>query len=270
MSLKNTTPGDVLLDGFLIPLGISQYRLSKEIHLQQTAVSEIIRGKRAVSVPVALKLAKFLGTTPQFWLGLQAESDIRAERKVIAEDLKKIREFRKPPAKAEEKVVSPDNSTSQKNPPADLKPAQTPEPGQDERVTPAEIPDLKENEIYVFGSNRRGEHGYRQSAEIHEKLKRWGAKIGEPYSRQGNIYPIPYWDNYWQPERIPRLKMYIQDLQKYAREHPELTFYVSEVGCGKNESTPKDMAPMFRELRELPNVYLPRSFLDVLNRKSSK
>lgn len=71
-----STPGEILKEGFLEPLGISQYRLAKAMGVEQTAVGEIVNGRRAISVAMAYRLAGALGTTPQFWLGLQRDYDV--------------------------------------------------------------------------------------------------------------------------------------------------------------------------------------------------
>ena len=66
-----STPGEILLEEFLEPLGISQYRLAKAIGKPQSAVSDIVHGRRAISVEMARLLGKALGTTPEFWLNLE-------------------------------------------------------------------------------------------------------------------------------------------------------------------------------------------------------
>lgn len=66
-----STPGEILLEEFLIPLGISQYRLAQVIHKPQSAISDIVHGRRAISTEMALLLGKALGTTPEFWLNLE-------------------------------------------------------------------------------------------------------------------------------------------------------------------------------------------------------
>ena len=70
-------PGEVLLKEFLEPLGISQYRLSKAIDVGQMRISEIVRGKRAISIDTGLRLAKFFNTDEIFWNDLQRDHDIR-------------------------------------------------------------------------------------------------------------------------------------------------------------------------------------------------
>jgi len=81
--LPNIHPGEVLLEDFLKPMGLSQYRLAKEIGISQIRVSEIVRGKRAVTADTALRLAKFFGTSVKFWMGLQTDYDVEeAQRKL--------------------------------------------------------------------------------------------------------------------------------------------------------------------------------------------
>ncbi|MDR3213918.1 MAG: HigA family addiction module antidote protein [Azoarcus sp.] len=73
--LPNIHPGEVLLEEFLIPLGISQYRLAKAIGVPQPRIGGICAGRRSITADTALRLAKALGTSPRFWLGLQADYD---------------------------------------------------------------------------------------------------------------------------------------------------------------------------------------------------
>jgi len=73
--LPNIHPGEVLKGEFLDPLGISQYRLAKAIGVQPIRIGEICAGRRAITADTALRLARALGTTPGFWLGLQADYD---------------------------------------------------------------------------------------------------------------------------------------------------------------------------------------------------
>jgi addiction module HigA family antidote len=89
--LKNIHPGEILLEEFLIPMGISAYRLSKATFLPQTRISEIIKCKRSISADTALRLAKFFGTDPKFWLGLQADFDLEEALKIKELVLNEIR-----------------------------------------------------------------------------------------------------------------------------------------------------------------------------------
>ena len=72
-----STPGEILKEEFLEPLGISQYRLAKAIGKSESAVSEIVNGKRAITVEMAWLLAEALGTTPEFWMKLQTTYDLK-------------------------------------------------------------------------------------------------------------------------------------------------------------------------------------------------
>ncbi len=79
--LKNVQPGEVLLVEFLIPMNISAYRLSKDIDIPQTRISQIIKGKRRITVDTALRLSSYFGNSAKFWLGLQDDFDIEEEKK---------------------------------------------------------------------------------------------------------------------------------------------------------------------------------------------
>ena len=73
-------PGEVVLEDFLVPLGISQYRLAKGISVPPRRINEIVLGKRAISADTALRLARFFGTTAPFWLNLQLQYDLDVAR----------------------------------------------------------------------------------------------------------------------------------------------------------------------------------------------
>ena len=77
--LKNIHPGEVLKEEFLVPLGITAYRLSKDTFIPQTRISEILKGKRRVTADSALRFAKYFGTSAKFWLGLQDDYDLEEE-----------------------------------------------------------------------------------------------------------------------------------------------------------------------------------------------
>ncbi len=77
--LKNIHPGEVLKEEFLEPLGLTAYRLSKDIFIPQTRISEILKGKRRVTADSALRFAKYFGTSAKFWLGLQDDYDLEEE-----------------------------------------------------------------------------------------------------------------------------------------------------------------------------------------------
>lgn len=73
-------PGEILDAEFLAELGMSQYRLAQSIHVPPRRINEIVLGKRAISADTALRLARFFGTTPEFWMNLQAGYDLRTAR----------------------------------------------------------------------------------------------------------------------------------------------------------------------------------------------
>lgn len=77
--LKNTHPGDVLLEEFLKPMEISAYRLSKDLGIPQTRISEIIKGNRRITADTALRLSSYFGNSAKFWLGLQDDYDLEHE-----------------------------------------------------------------------------------------------------------------------------------------------------------------------------------------------
>jgi addiction module HigA family antidote len=78
--LSPVHPGEVLQEEFLKPLGVSQYRLAKEISVPPRRVNEIVHGSRAITADTALRLARYFGTTDRFWLNLQARYDLEVER----------------------------------------------------------------------------------------------------------------------------------------------------------------------------------------------
>lgn len=78
--LASVHPGEILLEEFLRPLGVSQYRLAKEVSVPARRINEIVRGLRAISADTALRLARYFGTSERFWLNLQARYDLEIEK----------------------------------------------------------------------------------------------------------------------------------------------------------------------------------------------
>jgi len=89
--LSNIHPGEVLLHEFLEPMGISAYRLSKDLNIPQTRVSQIIKGNRRITADTALRLSKYFGTSAKFWLGLQNDYDIEEESESKKTELDEIK-----------------------------------------------------------------------------------------------------------------------------------------------------------------------------------
>lgn len=88
--IKNIHPGEVLREEFLVPLGISQYRLAKQIHVPAMRISEICAGKRSITADTALRLSRALGTSSGFWLALQADYDTEEVLRAHGEELSLI------------------------------------------------------------------------------------------------------------------------------------------------------------------------------------
>ena len=85
------TPGEILLEEFLKPMGITQYRLAKEIGVSQRRIGEIVAGTRSVTADTGLRLSKFFGTSEGFWIGLQLDCDAARVKDTLAEVLGKIK-----------------------------------------------------------------------------------------------------------------------------------------------------------------------------------
>ncbi len=82
-------PGEILLEEFLIPMGVSQYRLAKDISVPPRRINEIVHGKRGVSADTALRLERYFGLSEGFWLRLQARYDLEVEKDRLEERLEK-------------------------------------------------------------------------------------------------------------------------------------------------------------------------------------
>lgn len=80
-------PGEILLEDFLEPLGISQYRLAKEMNVYPRKINEIVHGKRSITADTALRLSRFFGTTAELWMNLQALYDLEKARDMLEEQV---------------------------------------------------------------------------------------------------------------------------------------------------------------------------------------
>jgi len=87
--LANVHPGEILLEDFLKPLGISQNRLARDIKVPPRRVNEIVLGKRAITPDSALRLARYFGTSERFWLGLQLDYDLEEAQRAVGEAVRK-------------------------------------------------------------------------------------------------------------------------------------------------------------------------------------
>lgn len=127
------------------------------------------------------------------------------------------------------------------------------------RITSPRITELQPSEIFVFGSNLEGHHG---GGAALLAWKKWGAIWGQGAGLQGQTYGIP--TMHGGPDRI---KPYVDEFISFARQHPELTFLVTEVGCGIAGFRPAEIAPLFRDAVDVENIHLPQRFWEVLNTK---
>ncbi|MFP5212756.1 MAG: HigA family addiction module antitoxin [Acidobacteriota bacterium] len=84
-------PGEVLNEDFLVPMGISQYRLAKDIGVHPRRINEIVHGKRAITADTALRLGRYFGIEPEFWMHLQVHHDLEIEADRLAEKLRGVK-----------------------------------------------------------------------------------------------------------------------------------------------------------------------------------
>jgi len=92
--IPNIAPGEILKEEFLTPYGITAYKLAKETHIPATRIAEILKGRRKITVDTALRLSKYFTNSPEFWLGIQNEFDLREEREKLSIDLQTINSIR--------------------------------------------------------------------------------------------------------------------------------------------------------------------------------
>lgn len=130
-----------------------------------------------------------------------------------------------------------------------------------DRVTPSEVRELREGEIFVFGSNAKGMHG---AGAARVAVEKFGAKMGKGEGLQGRSYAIPTM------EGLESLRGAVDRFAEFAHVHKELKFFVTAVGCGIAGYTPEQVAPFFYKAAQLPNVYLPVSFWKVILELSRK
>lgn len=125
------------------------------------------------------------------------------------------------------------------------------------RYTPEDIATLGANEIFVFGSNLAGHHRGGAARIAHE---RFGAVWGIGTGLQGNSYAIPTMQG-----GIDTIKPYVDEFIRFAKLHPELTFYVTRIGCGIAGFSDSEIAPLFDKTYDVKNIILPESFYKIIN-----
>lgn len=127
-----------------------------------------------------------------------------------------------------------------------------------QKTTPEYISSLKDNEIFVFGSNLQGFHGGGAARIAYEKFgAQWGTGIG----LTGRCYAIPTMQG-----GVDTIKPYVDQFITYASEHPEMTFLVTRIGCGIAGFTDDEIAPLFAQALGMDNVALPQAFINVLTK----
>jgi len=88
--IPNVTPGEILNEEFLKPMGITAYRLSQDTGMPATRVSQILKGRRRITADTALRLSRYFGNSAEFWMGIQDEYDLREEQERLEPELEKI------------------------------------------------------------------------------------------------------------------------------------------------------------------------------------
>ena len=125
-----------------------------------------------------------------------------------------------------------------------------------QRITPNHISKLAESEIFVFGSNLDGHH-YGGAARIAEE--KFGAIFGQGVGLQGQSYAIPTMHG-----GVDVIKPYVDEFIEFAKQHPELTFLVTRIGCGIAGFKDSEIAPLFKGALGMANIALPQSFMDII------
>ncbi len=91
--IPNIHPGEILKEEFMIPLGISGYKISMDIGIPQTRISQILHGKRRITADTAVRLSKYFGNSAKFWLGLQDDYDIEEETIALKDQIEDINRY---------------------------------------------------------------------------------------------------------------------------------------------------------------------------------
>lgn len=124
------------------------------------------------------------------------------------------------------------------------------------RYTPEFITELADDEVFVFGSNLRGLHGGGAAATAH---RCFGAIWGQGVGLQGQSYGIPTMHG-----GVEKIKPYVDEFIAFAKEHKELRFLVTKIGCGIAGFREEEMAPLFADAIGLKNVVLPKVFVSII------
>ena len=122
--------------------------------------------------------------------------------------------------------------------------------------TPYYITDLQADEVFCFGSNKEGMHG---GGAAYVAFRQFGAVMGCGVGLRGQSYAIPTMQG-----GVETIKPYVDEFIEFAKAHPELFFYVTRIGCGIAGFKDKEIAPLFSEALNVPNICLPESFVKAL------
>ena len=126
------------------------------------------------------------------------------------------------------------------------------------RIAPDRIAELRDDEIFVFGSNLAGMHG---GGAARMACRCFGAVWGQGVGLQGQSYAIPTMQG-----GVETIRPYVDEFIDFARRHPHLKFLVTEIGCGIAGFTPDEIAPLFAAAVSVVNIWLPARFWEVLTR----
>lgn len=121
---------------------------------------------------------------------------------------------------------------------------------------------LAPNEVFVFGSNEAGIHG----AGAAKTALKWGATHGIGIGAKGNTYAIPTKDKTLKALPINTIDIYVKSFIYFCEFNLQFDFLVTEIGCGLAGYAPIEIAPLFKDAIYAPNIYLPQSFIDILNK----
>lgn len=122
--------------------------------------------------------------------------------------------------------------------------------------TPERIAELEPNQIFVYGSNLMGFHG---GGAAKVAMNYFGAVWGQGVGLQGQSYAIPTMQG-----GVETIKPYVDDFISFAKNNPDLTFFVTRIGCGIAGFRAKDIAPLFADAIDVDNIILPEDFVQIL------
>ena len=123
---------------------------------------------------------------------------------------------------------------------------------QQKRTTPEFISELQSGEIFVFGSNLRGMHG---GGAAYAAYRKFGAIMGQGVGLHGQSYAIPTMQG-----GVETIRPHVDEFIEFAKNHPELTFLVTRIGCGIAGFTDEEISPLFEKAHDVENIVLPEGW----------